>query len=40
MSYNVSKITIKRDMKKLIEKGFLVRVGSDKSGYWSVIKTN
>ena len=28
---NVSEITMKRDMKRLVEKGFLVRVGSVKS---------
>ena len=30
--------TIARNIKSLKEKGFIERVGSDKTGYWKVLK--
>lgn len=30
--------TIKRNIKKLKEKGYIERIGSKKIGYWKVIK--
>ena len=35
---NVSRRTIARDINKLKSKGIITRVGSDKEGYWKVIK--
>jgi Fic family protein len=35
---NKSRGTIARMMKKLQSEGFIIRVGSDKSGYWKVLK--
>jgi len=35
---NVHEKTIKRDIKKLKQKGLLERVGSDKGGYWKIKK--
>ncbi len=31
--------TVKRKIKKLKEKGYIDRIGSDKTGYWKIIKT-
>lgn len=35
---NLNVRTIKRNFKKLIEKGYIIRIGSDKSGYWEIVK--
>ncbi len=35
---NISLSTAKRKIKKLKEKGLIVRVGSDKTGYWKIIE--
>ena len=32
--------TIKRDLKKLKELNIIKRIGSDKTGYWEVVKQN
>lgn len=36
--HNVNKETIKRDFKKLKELNIIKRIGSDKTGYWKIIK--
>ena len=37
---NVSLSTAKRKIKELKEKGIIVRIGSDKSGYWEILTIN
>ena len=34
---NVTTMTVKRNIKKLKEKGIIDRVGANKNGYWKVL---
>lgn len=34
----VSDSTVKRELKNLVSKGWIVRIGSDRGGWWKVIK--
>ncbi len=36
--FNKARITIQRALSALIEKGYIIRVGSNKVGYWKVVK--
>lgn len=37
LQINKTEMTVQRAIKKLIEKKLIVRVGSNKTGYWKVI---
>ena len=34
----VSDSTVKRELKDLVSRGWIVRIGSDRGGWWKVIK--
>ena len=38
--YKVNRETVKRDLRKLRELKLITRIGSDKSGYWEIIKND
>lgn len=40
ITLTVSEITIKRALKKLVKNKFIERIGSDKTGYWSILNLN
>lgn len=39
MNIRISERAVEKNIQKLKEKGFLVRVGSERSGYWKVVAT-
>ncbi len=39
MNIKISERAVEKNIQKLKEKGFLVRVGSERSGHWNVLAT-
>ena len=39
MNIRISERAVEKNIQKLKEKGFLVRVGSERSGHWKVVAT-
>lgn len=37
---NVSRVSVTKYLQSLKEKGFIIRIGSDRKGYWKINQTN